>query len=40
MVEERKFNVRWIKDGKAPADFAAAPDATVDYKGAELTVGP
>jgi alpha-D-xyloside xylohydrolase len=41
MVEERKFHVRWIKDGgKAPADFTAAPDATVDYKGAEVAVGP
>jgi alpha-D-xyloside xylohydrolase len=41
MIEERKFHVRWIKDGgKAPADLDAAVDATVDYKGAEITVGP
>jgi alpha-D-xyloside xylohydrolase len=39
MPEERKFHVRWIKDGgKAPADLDADVAATVDYKGAEVTV--
>jgi alpha-D-xyloside xylohydrolase len=41
MPEKRTFKVRWIKDGaKPPADFDAAADATVEYGGAELTVGP
>jgi len=41
MTEERTFKVRWIKPGaKAPSDLDAAVDATVSYKGAELTVGP
>jgi alpha-D-xyloside xylohydrolase len=41
MPEERAFKVRWIKPGaKAPADLDAAPDATVEYKGAEVTAGP
>jgi alpha-D-xyloside xylohydrolase len=41
MTEERTFKVRWIKPGaKAPSDFDAAVDATVSYKGVELTVGP
>jgi alpha-D-xyloside xylohydrolase len=40
MAEERTFKVRWIKPGaKAPADLDAAADATVEYKGAEVTVG-
>jgi alpha-D-xyloside xylohydrolase len=39
LVEERTFNVRWIRDGaKAPADPAAAADATVQYKGAAVTL--
>jgi alpha-D-xyloside xylohydrolase len=39
MPEERKFHVRWIRDGgKAPADLDAEVSTTVDYKGAELTV--
>jgi alpha-D-xyloside xylohydrolase len=41
MPEERTFKVRWIKAGaKAPSDVDAKPDATVSYKGAEVTVGP
>ena len=41
MTEERTFKVRWIKPGaKAPSDLDAAVDATVSYKGVELTVGP
>ena len=41
MPEERTFKVRWIKPGaKAPADLDAAADATVEYKGAEVTTGP
>jgi alpha-D-xyloside xylohydrolase len=41
MPEERTFKVRWIKAGaKAPADLDAAVDATVEYKGAEVSVGP
>jgi alpha-D-xyloside xylohydrolase len=41
MSEERVFKVRWIKAGaKAPSDLDAAADATVEYKGAEITVGP
>jgi hypothetical protein len=40
MPEERTIKVRWIKSGgKAPADLDAAADATVEYKGAEVTVG-
>jgi alpha-D-xyloside xylohydrolase len=39
MPEERKFRVRWIKEGgKAPADLDADIAASVDYKGAELTI--
>ncbi|HEY6123715.1 MAG TPA: TIM-barrel domain-containing protein, partial [Steroidobacteraceae bacterium] len=39
MPEERTFKVRWIKEGsRAPADLDAAADATVEYKGAEVTV--
>ena len=39
MVEERTFNVRWIKAGAAaPADLDAKPDATVQYKGAAVTL--
>ena len=39
MPETRTFNVRWIKAGaKAPADLDAAADASVEYKGAEVTV--
>ncbi|HEU4780749.1 MAG TPA: TIM-barrel domain-containing protein, partial [Steroidobacteraceae bacterium] len=41
MPEQRTFKVRWIKAGaKAPADLDAPADATVEYKGAEITVGP
>jgi alpha-D-xyloside xylohydrolase len=41
MPEERKFHVRWIKQGgKAPAELDAEVHATVDYKGAEVTVAP
>jgi alpha-D-xyloside xylohydrolase len=40
MTEERTFRVRWIKEGgKAPSDLDAPADATVEYKGAEVTVG-
>jgi alpha-D-xyloside xylohydrolase len=39
MAEERTFNVRWIKAGAAaPANLDAKPDATVQYKGAALTI--
>ena len=41
MAEERTIKVRWIKAGaKPPSDLDAAADATVSYKGAEVTVGP
>jgi alpha-D-xyloside xylohydrolase len=41
MAEERSFKVRWIKPGsKPPSDLDAAADATVEYKGAEVTVAP
>jgi alpha-D-xyloside xylohydrolase len=41
MPEERTFRVRWIRDGgKAPAELDAAVDATVEYKGAEVTITP
>jgi alpha-D-xyloside xylohydrolase len=41
MPEERRFHVRWIRDGgRAPAELDGATDATVEYKGAEVTVGP
>jgi len=41
MPEERTFKVRWIKPGaKAPSDFDAKADATIAYKGAEVSVGP
>ena len=40
MAAERTFKVRWIKaGGKPPADVDAPADATVEYKGAEVTVG-
>ena len=40
MPEKRTFKVRWIKaGGKAPAELDAAADASVEYKGAEITVG-
>jgi alpha-D-xyloside xylohydrolase len=38
MPEERTFKVRWIKAGTNPSDLDAKPDATVPYKGAEVTV--
>jgi len=39
MPEKRTFRVRWIKAGSsAPADLDAAPDAAVEYIGAEVTV--
>jgi alpha-D-xyloside xylohydrolase len=38
MPEERTFKVRWIKEGTSPSDLDAKPDATVSYKGAEVTV--
>jgi alpha-D-xyloside xylohydrolase len=39
MPETRAIHVRWIKQGSAaPADFDAAPDATIEYTGAETTV--
>ena len=39
MPVERTFRVRWIKAGaKAPAEFDAAADKTVQYKGAEVVV--
>jgi hypothetical protein len=28
--------VRWIKEGQAGADFAAKPEATIEYTGAEV----
>jgi alpha-D-xyloside xylohydrolase len=41
MAEERTIRVRWIKAGaKPPSDLEAKADATVSYKGAEVTVGP
>jgi alpha-D-xyloside xylohydrolase len=41
MTEKRTLNVRWIKAGaKAPAELDAEPDATVEYAGGEITVGP
>jgi len=41
MPEERTIKVRWIKAGaKPPSDLDAAADATVSYKGAEITVAP
>jgi alpha-D-xyloside xylohydrolase len=41
MPEKRTLRVRWIRDGaKAPAELDAAADATVEYSGAEVTVGP
>lgn len=41
MTEKRTFKVRWIKAGaKAPADLDATADATVEYVGSEITVGP
>jgi alpha-D-xyloside xylohydrolase len=40
MPAKRTFHVRWIRDGaKAPADLDAKADATVEYEGAEVTVG-
>ena len=39
MPEERTFLVRWIRDrAKPPAQFDAMPDATLQYKGAELVI--
>jgi alpha-D-xyloside xylohydrolase len=39
MAEQRTIKVRWIKaGGKAPSDLDAAADATVEYKGAEVTL--
>jgi alpha-D-xyloside xylohydrolase len=39
MPAQRAFKVRWIKaGGKPPADLDAAADATVEYKGAEISV--
>jgi alpha-D-xyloside xylohydrolase len=38
MPEERTFKVRWIKEGTNPSDLDAKPDATISYKGAEVTV--
>jgi alpha-D-xyloside xylohydrolase len=35
-IEKRTFNVRWIKEGQAGADFAANPDETLEYTGAEV----
>jgi alpha-D-xyloside xylohydrolase len=41
MPQKRTFNVRWIRDdAKPPADLDAAADKTVEYGGAEITVGP
>ncbi|HTU65699.1 MAG TPA: TIM-barrel domain-containing protein, partial [Steroidobacteraceae bacterium] len=41
MPQTRTFHVRWIKEGAAPpANLDAKPDATVEYAGAEVTVGP
>jgi hypothetical protein len=41
MPQKRTFKVRWIKDGaKAPAELDAAADATVEYDGTAITVGP
>jgi alpha-D-xyloside xylohydrolase len=39
MPADREFRVRWI-DGPAPtaADFAAPPDASVEYRGEAVTV--
>jgi alpha-D-xyloside xylohydrolase len=40
MPEARTFKVRWIKAGaKAPAELDAAADASVEYRGSEVTVG-
>lgn len=40
MPEKRTFKVRWIKPGaKAPANIDAPADATVEYQGAEISVG-
>jgi alpha-D-xyloside xylohydrolase len=40
MPEKRTFKIRWIKTGaKPPADLDAAADASVEYTGAETTVG-
>lgn len=41
MTEKRTIHVRWIKAGsRAPAELDAKPDATVEYSGAEVVVGP
>jgi alpha-D-xyloside xylohydrolase len=41
MPAKRTVKVRWIRDGaRPPADLDAAPDATLEYSGAEVTVGP
>ncbi len=40
MPAKRTFHVRWIRAGaKPPADLDARPDVTVEYNGAEVTVG-
>ena len=40
MPQSRTFKVRWIKaGGKAPADLDAAADTSVEYSGAEITIG-
>jgi alpha-D-xyloside xylohydrolase len=40
MPAKRTFHVRWIRDGaKAPAELDAKADASVEYQGAEVTVG-
>jgi alpha-D-xyloside xylohydrolase len=40
MPAKRTFHVRWMRDGaKAPAELDAKADATVEYEGAEVTVG-
>jgi alpha-D-xyloside xylohydrolase len=39
MIDKRTFNVRWIVPGdKHAADFAHAPDSTVEYTGVSMTV--
>jgi alpha-D-xyloside xylohydrolase len=38
MTATRQINVRWITSGVSSSDFAAKPDATVQYSGAALTV--
>lgn len=38
MADKRTFKVRFIGGGAKPADFDAAPDATVDYAGEPVVV--